>query len=147
MLINYQLTVCATVCWYCRRHHTTFTALYVVQVLCIGNDNCYFWFSSFDTVPQPALLPSCSYCCLQEIIDWHRPRMQCLVEEGVDFICIETIAARVCAYSDMVTLTYHLNVTFVISRHSDVTVLPTELSLDCQSVVTQLSLCCPLSCH
>lgn len=30
----------------------------------------------------------------QEIIDWHRPRMQCLVEEGVDFICIETIAAK-----------------------------------------------------
>ena len=34
-------------------------------------------------------------CCLQEIKDWHRPRMECLVEEGVDFICIETIAARV----------------------------------------------------
>ena len=35
--------------------------------------------------------------CLQEMKDWHRPRMECLVEEGVDFICIETIAAKVCA--------------------------------------------------
>ena len=33
---------------------------------------------------------------LQEMKGWHRPRMECLVEEGVDFICIETIAARVC---------------------------------------------------
>ena len=32
---------------------------------------------------------------LQEMRDWHRPRIRCLVEEGVDVLAIETIAAKV----------------------------------------------------
>lgn len=58
------------------------------------------------------------HCCLQEIKDWHRPRMECIVEEGVDFICIETIAAKVLDQG------------------------VSEISLTCQQVVDQLYLSC-----
>lgn len=31
---------------------------------------------------------------LQELIKWHRPRLQCLIEAGVDLIAFETIPAK-----------------------------------------------------
>ena len=35
---------------------------------------------------------------LQEMMEWHRPRLKCLVEEGVDVLAIETIPAKVNEY-------------------------------------------------
>ena len=95
--------------------------------LCMGKATVVFDTSGsqHSTALASHSLPLCS---LQEIKDWHRPRMECIVEEGVDFICIETIAARVCAYTDMLSLDCHIIVT--------------ELS-----VITQLPLCLSLSCH
>ena len=39
------------------------------------------------------------YGCVmsQEMKNWHRPRFECLLEEGVDFLGVETIPAQVCA--------------------------------------------------
>ena len=33
--------------------------------------------------------------CIQHMMNWHRPRIKCLLEEGVDFLAVETIPAQV----------------------------------------------------
>lgn len=88
ILIGFQLCVCACIVVHVPQH----SASHTVTVL--------------QLVPQPSLslldwatfsLPHCPFTCaaLQEMMEWHRPRIKCLVEEGVDVLAIETIAAKV----------------------------------------------------
>ena len=34
-------------------------------------------------------------CSLQELMDWHRPRIDALLQAGVDILALETIPAQV----------------------------------------------------
>lgn len=39
-------------------------------------------------------------CSLQELMDWHRPRIDALLQAGVDILAMETIPAQVIMQSE-----------------------------------------------